>query len=281
MEQSGRYTFWYVFCYRVCMSYAREVFANAPLAFVACEIRFPLAPKLTGGGSLESLTEVFADTLPIPEIVTFSPIPEMDASGDSERQLRFLNKERTTSVSVTRDSLAVETTDYGEWEDFKPLVLEAVRAVGDSVKIVGAERVGLRYIDEIRIPDKITDVSGWSGWINNDVLSHLDPITGYTPESFQTVIELSGPNGQIIVRYAALDGVGVVSNQPLKRRSQTTDGPFFVIDTDSYRDTPGKEMLSFTTGELAPVLDELHEPVGMMFQNAITDKSRELFRGEA
>ena len=27
---------------------------------------------------------------------------------------------------------------------------------------------------------------------------------------------------------------GVVSDEPLKRRSQTTEGPFFVIDTDSY-----------------------------------------------
>jgi len=263
------------------MSYDREVFTNAPLAFVACEIRFPLAPKLTGEGSLESLTEVFAETLPIPEFVTIRSIPEMDAPGDPERQLRFLNKQRTTSVSVTRNSLVVETTDYGEWEDFKPLVLEAVRAVQESVKIVGAERVGLRYIDEIRIPENITDTSGWSGWINNDVLSHLDPIPGYTPESFQTVIGLNGPNGQIVVRYAALEGTGVVSDEPLKRRSQTTEGPFFVIDTDSYRDTPGEEMLGFTPGELAPVLDDLHEPVGTMFQNAITDKSRELFRGKA
>ena len=269
-----------MFCYRRRMSYAREVFANAPLAFVACEIRFPLAPKLTGDGSLESLTEVFADTLPIPEVATFGSIPEMDALGDRERQLRFLNKERTTSVSVTWNSLVVETTDYGEWEDFKPVVLEAVRAVEESVKIAGAERVGLRYIDEIRIPGKITDVSGWTGWINDDVLSHLDPMPDYTPESFQTVIELSGPSGQIVVRYAALDGVGVVSGEPLKRRSQTTEGPFFVIDTDSYRDVPGEEMLGFTTEVLSPVLDELHEPVGTMFQNAITDKSRALFRGE-
>ena len=272
--------FWYVFCYRGHMSYAREVFANAPLAFVACEIRFPLAPKITGDGSLQSLTEVFVDTLPIPEVATFRSIPEMDALGDPERQLRFLNKERTTSVAVTRNSLVVETTDYVEWEYFKPLVLEAVRAVQESVRIVGAERVGLRYIDEIRVPDKITDVSGWTGWINNNVLSHLDPMPGYTTESFQTVIELSGPGGQIVVRYTALDGAGVVSGEPLKRRSQTTEGPFFVIDTDSYRDVPGTEMLSFSPEVLAPVLDELHEPVGAMFQNAITDKSRALFRGE-
>lgn len=39
-------------------------------------------------------------------------------------------------------------------------------------------------------------------------------------------------------------------------------------------------MLSFSPEVLAPVLDELHDPVGAMFQNAITDKSRALFRGE-
>ena len=261
------------------MSYQREVFANAPLAYVACEVRFPLAPSLTGEDSLMSFATAFADTLPIPEVATFLPSPDMDAGEGPERQLRFLDKARTASVAVTRRSVSVEVTHYDGWDHFKPRVLQAIEATTGIAPIVGVERIGLRYINEIRVPDEVADASGWKGWIAEGVVSHLEPIPGYTAESSQTVIDLRGEGGRMVARYAALVGSGVVSDEPLRRKTPATVGPFFVIDTDSYRETPGEEMLACTSEALDPVLDELHEPLGELFQRTITDKSRNLFRG--
>jgi len=261
------------------VSYESETFANAPLAWVACEIRFPLVPSLTGDDSFESLTEAFFDTFPIPvSPVMVTPTGETDTPG-GERQFRFLNRSRTMSVSLTRRSLVVENTDYKEWGSFKSDIIGAVEVVGNSAKIVGVERIGLRYIDEIRVNDDAEDALRWKGWISDEVLGYLQPVPGYTPESSLTVIHLKKGSNGLEVRYAALTGRGVVSDEPLKRRHPALDGPFFVIDTDSFRDAPGDEMLDFTPDILIRVLDELHDPIGIAFQNAITDRSRDLFRG--
>ena len=211
--------------------------------------------------------------------MTVHPPGEAGIESGPERGLRLLNKARTASVALTGRSLAAEVTEYDGWDSFKPSFLRAIETVAESAAIVGVERVGLRYINEIRVPQEISDPSTWKGWINDDLLGFLDPIPGYTPESFQAVTALTGDRGHMVVRLAALDGEGVVSNQPLRRPTQPVDGPFFVVDTDSYCDTPGEQMLEFTSDSLEPVLDELHEPIGALFQRTITDKLRDVFRG--
>lgn len=263
------------------MEYKREVFPNAPLAFVTCEIRFPLAPRLVHDESIEALAEALADTLPVRVHenyrVSIQSGDEQPVESDLNR-FRFLNKARTTSVAVTQDSLSVETTDYDEWRNFKAIVLQAIEAVEDMTRIAGVERIGLRYIDEIRVPEEFGDVSGWRGWISDDVLGHLDVLAGYSPESSQRIVQLIGPTGQLTIRYAALSGGGVISDGPLKRLTPATEGPFFVIDTDSHRYTPDEEMLNFSIDTLSPILDDLHEPAGTVFYRAVTDKTRQHFR---
>ena len=264
----------------------REVFPNAPLAFVTCEIRFPLVPRLAHDESLEALADAFADAFPIPEqeknyTVTIHPDGEPAIESNPVPRFRFLNKARTMSIVATQNSLSVETTDYDEWDSFKAAILQAIETVASLAKVTGVERIGLRYIDEIRVPEEIADASGWRGWISEDVLGPLELIAGYIPDSSQKAIHLTGPTGQLTVRYAALNGGGVVSDQPLKRRTPVLDGPFFVIDTDSHRDTPNEEMLNFDPEELAPVLDDLHKPAGEIFHGAITERSRQHFRRKA
>ena len=255
------------------MEYAREVFANAPLAFVVCEIRFPLAPRLVTDDSLIALTDAFTEVLPVPE--------EERTEDGGERRFRFLDPQRTVSVVVARDSLSVETTHYTEWAQFRGAVLRVIRTVAARARIAGVERVGLRYINEIRVPESISDISRWRGWISDDVLGPLGVVPGYSPESFQTITHLRGGPNQLIVRCAALVGSGVVSDEPLRRRIAADESPFFVIDTDSYCDTPGEQMTAFAAEDLGSILDGLHQPLAALFHRAITEKSRELFRKES
>lgn len=254
------------------MEYTREVFANAPLAFVVCEFRFPQAPRLTSDEAFIALTDAFADTLVIPE--------EERTDNGAERRFRFLDRRRRLSVVVARDALSVETTDYTEWTDFKPFVLEAVDVVGATARVVGVERIGLRYINEIRVPEQITDATRWKRWISDEMLGPVGGIPGYTPAGFQAMTQLTRGNTHLHIRCAALVGSGVVADQPLRRRRAVAEGPFFVIDTDSYTETPGEDMGGFTTRDLDPALDDLHEPLEALFHRAINDELREVFRQE-
>lgn len=260
----------------------REVFPNAPLEFVACEIRVPTAPKLVRNDTIETLTDALRDVLPIPDteqIQTLTVIGGKDGGVESERRFRFLSKERTTSAVVERNAITVETTDYQEFGDFRALVLTVADAVAMTTNIVGIERVGLRYINEIRVPKEISDASDWQGWISDDVVGVLGVADDYTADALQTVIRLVGDDSTgVVLRYAAMVGDGVVGDGPLFRRAPAVSGPFFVIDTDSFRTSAGPAMEDFAHDRIAGILDVIHEPIGTLFHRAITDRLREEFR---
>lgn len=260
----------------------REIFPNAPLEFVACEIRVPTAPKLVRDDTFEALTEELAELLPIPDqeqVQTLTVIGGKDGGVESERRYRFLNRERTASAVVARNAITVETTDYHEFSDFRSLALAVVDAVAATTKVVGIERVGLRYIDEIRVPVQVMDANDWRGWISDEVLEVLSLAEGYHTNGFQTVLRLAGDDSTgVVVRYAAMSGSGIVGDAPLRRRAPAASGPFFVIDTDSYRMSTGPDMEDFTHDTVGEVLDLIHKPVGMLFHRAITDRLREELR---
>ncbi|MCY4631882.1 MAG: TIGR04255 family protein [bacterium] len=253
------------------MEHTREVFANAPLAFVVCEIRFPQAPRLTSEESFVSLTDAFAGTL---------DIPEEERTGDgAERRFRFLSTDRVLSAVVARNALTVETTDYTEWPDFKAVVVSAVDIVAAAASVVGVERVGLRFVNEIRVPEPVNDVTQWARWINEPAFGSVPEVAGYVPAIHQVATRLTRETTHLHVQYAALVGPGVVSDGPLRRRADSGKGPFFVIDTDSYSDSPGQDMLPFNSGALEPALDDLHRPLESLFHRAIRDELRDVFRG--
>lgn len=259
-----------------------EAYPHAPLVYVTCELRFPLAPSLSGDATLEALTEAFHETLPVPEEVMLS------ASDDAsplhvlaERLLRFTNRSRTLSVALTRTSLSVETTAYSGWTGFKACVSDAVRIVASQVRIVGIERVGLRYINEIRVPVVFGDASGWSGWVNPALLGHLGLMPDGVPESLTSLVALRRGDAGLLVRFASLNGGGAVSDEPLRRTIPASEGPCFVIDTDSFRLSPGEHMVDFDARALEPVLGDLHEPLGEIFERSVTDQARAVFRGDS
>jgi uncharacterized protein (TIGR04255 family) len=260
----------------------REVFPNAPLEFVACEIRVPTAPKLVRDDTFELLTDALREIFPIPDteqIQTLTVIGGKDGGVESERRFRFLNRERTASAVVARNAITVETTDYSEFDDFRSLVLTVADAVATTTTLVGIERIGLRYIDEIRVPEEITDTSGWRGWISDEVVGVLGVAAGFNTNALQTVLRLVGEDSTgVVLRYAAMIGDGVVGDGPLRRRATASSGPFFVIDTDSYRTSAGPAMEDFEHDRIAGILDVIHAPVGTLFHRAITDRLREEFR---
>lgn len=261
----------------------REVFVNAPLAFVACEVRYPFTPRLTSDESFEALSEQLRAVLPVPsesplQTVSLSPA---GAAADTEPRFRFSDKVRTFSAAVGRSALVIETTHYTEYPKFRELLLAVLAAVDSVAAPVGVERVGLRYIDEIRVPRPITSVADWRGWIADDVLASLNLATGYAAKGMQTLVRLANGANDITLRYAALSGAGVVDDGPLRRRLPSADGPFFVIDTDSYWNDAEAGLIDYDVNQLLDLVDQLHEPVGVLFHRAITDQLRNEFRGTA
>jgi uncharacterized protein (TIGR04255 family) len=240
--------------------------------------------QLVRDDTFELLTDALREVLPIPDteqVQTLTVIGGKDGGVESERRFRFLNRERTASAVVARNATTVETTDYSEFDDFRSLVLTVADAVATTTSLVGIERIGLRYIDEIRVPEEIPDTSGWRGWISDDVVGVVGMADGFNTSALQTVLRLVGEDSTgVVLRYAAMIGDGVVGDGPLRRRATASAGPFFVIDTDSFRTSAGPAMEDFEHDRIAGIFDVIHEPVGTLFHRAITDRLREEFTGD-
>src|SRR6266568_509815 len=133
----------------------REVFPSAPLEFVAGEVRFPFAPQLSKDEAFETLGAALRSRFPLPERENRPPGVAISPEGvkpvEAHVLWRFLNRRRTASVSITPSSLTVETTAYEEYEEFRALLSEGLLSLASLGAVVGVERVGLRYVDEVRV----------------------------------------------------------------------------------------------------------------------------------
>jgi uncharacterized protein (TIGR04255 family) len=258
----------------------REVYERAPLEFVACEIRYPLTPALGRDDVAEKMPKEVLDRLPIPKQEQLHSVtigPGQASSSPAEARFRFLNRQRTQSAVVGRSTLTIETTAYSEYQEFRSLLLDVVSAVEGMAQIVGVERVGIRYINEIRVDDEIKTVRDWRAWVSQDALAVLNVADDLSVSTLESVLRMESEDSHLTVRLAALSGAGVVGNEPLRRRSQPADGPFFVVDIDSYWG-PSEDMMDFESDKLVSLVDRLHLPVGSMFQSVLTDKVRDEFR---
>src|SRR5215217_975242 len=123
----------------------REQYPSGPLQLVAAEFGFPFTPAL-GPSAFERLTDALRERLPIAEqgeLQTVRVVPGNPVSTDVQKVHRFLNRSRTTAVTVSETRAVVETTDYQGWGEFQPTLEFALTVLGKQASIVGFERLGL------------------------------------------------------------------------------------------------------------------------------------------
>jgi uncharacterized protein (TIGR04255 family) len=262
----------------------REVFPNAPLALVTTEIRFTDSPRLRQQATLDAVALALEEHFPIsmPNVMVNVGNLAPGVGPQVEHRVVLMDTAKTESVTVAPSSFIYETTAYREFGDFR----EGVTTVCDALLGVNVRpallRVGLRYINEVRVSEPITDARAWGRWIDNSLLGPLSvgPGEAEVPRAQgHAVFDLGDGNG-LNFQYAALDQAPVVQPQFL-RRQQFDPGPFFVIDLDGYREFGGQETVLLDADEVNKVLTAVRDPAGAAFQRAITEDARNLFRGEA
>lgn len=261
----------------------REVFANAPLALVAAEVRFTDAARLRQQQTKDEVAIALEERFPFAEPLRRSDLT-LTLGGPPQVQellgVVLKNAHSTETLTVMSKSLTYETTAYGSIDG----LLEAVAAACDTLVAAkvrpAVQRVGIRYIDEVRVPEPITDVRQWRKWINDRLIGHLtvgpEDFPATTTQGVSTY-DLGGGRG-LNVRFAALNQGAIVVPQFLKRRP-IVSGPFFVLDFDGFQDFSGKEAVPLSSDIVRESLSAVHVHCGTAFQRSITDEARSLFRG--
>ena len=187
---------------------------------------------------------------------------------------QFFSRDSRLAISFKQGAVIVEATRYNGWVDFRNIVEAAIRARAAIGSVDAVERIGIRYLNEVRPGDDRAPVD-WTQWVDPGLLG---------PVSYASAVELDmsqlqglavyGPSHgrSLVLRYTPGQGQAIESNQPLVR-DPSSNGPFMWLDIDSFWASEG-DIPEFDPDFLMIKSDELHEPLRTLFEHLITDRLR-------
>lgn len=255
-----------------------DAYPNAPLVLAAFEARHGVTPPMTAAQD-RAVRDRLGHLLPavsrIQAVDAAAPL-HPDGSVRAETVPRFTSRDRTVAVTFRSTGLVVEMSEYVGWSGFSQVIQLALEARElDAETPSSLDRVGLRYIDEIRVPDvEGQSASAWCGWVDDSLLGPVQAgrELGFAQGGSQGLVSFRTPAGtDLVLRYGAREGFAVDPNGELRRRTSST-GAYFLLDIDSFW-TP-EELPSFSTGHVMDVAHALHSPVRGLFERVITDRLR-------
>jgi uncharacterized protein (TIGR04255 family) len=189
------------------------------------------------------------------------------------------------SVAVTKEVIALETTNYEGWSSFKRSFADVLAALGEVSKPDGVLRVGLRYVDEVRVKDGPLDIYDWSEWIDERLVSSFRLLSPDVPLASGTLaLQYGDPPGYVtIFRAGPFAGGRTVQEQgTLRMPLATPEGPYFLFDTDSSWAEPSRQIPEFSLDLIDEIAIRLHDPCSDLYEASITEKLRtEVLRGGA
>ena len=261
----------------------REIYPSAPIILMAIEVRHPLGEPL----DRKQVAEVSArikQLLPLPsEMNEVSITVQAGQDGPPTQQQvvstfsRWTSRDKRTALSIRPESLVIETTDYGSYDRMRELLDIALQTRLAVAAPAGVERIGLRYIDEIRVPaENGGSAPDWDQWVDTSLLgpAHIGAELGLAPVVNEGVFVFSGGSDHaLVLRYGAQSDYAVQSTPDL-RRPLPPPGPLFKLDIDSVWQA-ADEVPEFDAELILRQADALHEPVRGVFKSVITDRLRE------
>lgn len=246
------------------------VYPNAPLALVALEVRYP---ELVEPADSRELRMAVRSLLPISgnvteQTITFGMTPPVIGQ---RRFPRLASRDGTTALVVGHEALVLETTTYDGYDRYREVVERVLAAVAQVCGPDGIQRVGMRFIDEIRVPDVTEPPGDWTEWIVEGLLVPLAPDVKVGSEHFRPrtwqgeAVYDAGAGYAVRLRYGPQVGHAVPPNGPTRRLHRPGPGLFFLLDSDGSW-TPQEEIPEFTPDRILHACDTVHEPLSALFK---------------
>lgn len=255
-----------------------EVYQRAPVVLAALEVRHPAADPLTPSEH-RVIKKRLSARFPLEspgQITNFQILSGAATQPEitSEQFPRFMDRTKTLAVSFRRGALVVEASRYPGWSEFRQLVTEVLDARMETAPVAGVERIGLRYINEIRVPTN--GETNWAEWVASSLLGpRTDAKIALPLGQWQGIgIYGSQPGQMLVLRYGPRDGFAVDPSSDLRRSHPIEGGPYFLADIDSFW-TPEDVIPEYEREKVISRCNELHDPIRALFESVITDRLRE------
>lgn len=257
-----------------------EIYPNAPLELAAFELRIAHSLALAERATQAQVYERLRERLPITQPQAGLQVAIGGPMMPPQQPLRLLDRERGESVVIGPETIVVESTSYRCYADFCGLLREVLAAVAEQ-GLAGFTRIGLRYINEVRLPG-VREPADWEGLVHPALLAGASLASEViSAQRVAGEIEFAtSSKHSVVMRYGSFTGRVVAVEGPLRTRTRE-NSPAFLIDLDSYwEESPGQRLPEFSIDAVMDTTTQLREPIHELFELAITDELRQMFREE-
>ena len=244
----------------------RRVYANNPLKLVICQIRHPVNVRFDEPGFAVPAKDLLGDEYPRvtqERQVTFPFIiggaGAASAPSAQEAFWRFQDADATWSIAIARAFITLETTRYRKYEEFESRLLRVLDVL-DALGVTFRERLGVRYINEIRHPDA-TSPTAWRKYLNPKVLGMIGG------EELGDDVIVAAQD----IRLREPDGVFIIKHGYVGADSSPDGVPTYQIDLDLADEDPVK----FDRNQTTKQIQGFHERIKNVFELSITDALRD------
>ncbi|MGH7691201.1 MAG: TIGR04255 family protein [Candidatus Dormibacteria bacterium] len=252
-----------------------DPYPSDSLRWVAAEVRIPPSPDLAQSVPT-ALRDYVRPQFPVLDEEARLNVVVGTASPQQVLRRRFLTRDRVMSLTFSKDGVTLETTQYAGWSNFRGVFVAALEELSKTARPDGILRVGLRYIDEIRIPQPPASPIEWAGWVAEGLIA---PFALHDPHRLS--------NAMVLLQYGEQPGFAttfraspfprgrtVLPQGALRLPVETPEDAYFLFDTDSSWSDPERKVPEFDAPFISSLLDQLHEPCVALFEASITDKLR-------
>ncbi|MGQ4649037.1 TIGR04255 family protein [Lyngbya aestuarii] len=244
--------------------FERVIYKRNPLVEVVCQLRFPPILKISHQEPVEFQDEIrsryphFETTKAQVPSEILNIVQQFGLPVQSDIVYSFKSEDKKWNLSITKDFIAITTSSYERYEQFKQRLEEALEIFERIYKPSFYTRIGLRYQDLIIRSKLGIEDKNWSELIGKHIASEL-----HEPEfssSIQTIIKnlvLKTENGQINLNH------GLVT---IKEQQENSDEIAYLFDADFYT-----EQKIEGNGDVWNRLNQFNQSAGRLFRWSITD----------
>jgi len=240
-------------------------YQNPPVVEALCEIFFV---NSQWDGALPGIFfERIKDTYPkrkelenIGVEVNFSQDVPDSTFKRGEKRIQFIKEDQSQLIQIEKDLLVVnQLRPYPRFEDWKPAIDRAICDYGDLAKPQGMRQLGIRYINRIVIPQSRFSMEDYF-YLYPQIPENLGKVHG----KFMMRLEIPSkhPGHLLVVTF------GTAPANPSE----------ISLLLDLYNIVNFSQTLDIKDAER--YIQEAHENIEVAFENAITQKTRDLFQEE-
>ena len=247
--------------------YPRFIYKLNPLELVICQVRFPTILRIDTELPAQFqemirqeypiLNERNSSELPLPPEIQKLMGSINPFINNSRKAFDFVSEDEQWTLSLTSDFLALSTTSYRRWEEFRDHLKGPFEALVQVYAPSFFTRIGLRYRDVIkRSVLGLDDKTSWSDLLKPHIAGELasDAISAHVvSRATNTQIQLGKNDGYVMMHH----GLAV---------DETSKEQVYIIDSDFYTEKRLHKDDVFDT------LVEFNRNGRLLFKWCITDK---------